>query len=263
MAVTGLKLTLLLLICIYQAQCNVCKMKSMQDRPVCAKGQHKDHHVFMDSNQTWDQGDQGVSDPVLVAEEPKNISSADVSHGDNWVGFSNDSVVGDVSTTTVDQDVFEPDYREGSGSEQQDPANSTFWPSAPDRGNITSMVNVTRRERVFGGCPQLSWEGAAVTITIAVCVVAILYGTTCITWDIVEWCKGDVGKPRDENQLCYHFRRVWWVCTVPRAQQRQWRVTQDRRWRERNVRQVVPAPVLGGSGLCDNDGFQQIELGVM
>ena len=31
--------------------------------------------------------------------------------------------------------------------------------------------------------------------------------------------------------------------------------------RERNVRQVMPAPVQG-SGLCDN-GFQEIELGVM
>ena len=28
------------------------------------------------------------------------------------------------------------------------------------------------------------------------------------------------------------------------------------------MRQVVPAPVQGGSGLCDN-GFQEIELGVM
>ena len=262
MAVTGLMLKLLLLVCIYQAQCNVCKMRSMQNRPVCARGQQQDNHVVMDSNHS----DQGVSgDPVLVAEKPMNISTADVNHGVNWVGLSNDSVnvVGNMSTTTVDQDVW-PDYREGSGSEQQqDPANSTFGPSAPDRENITSMVNGTRRERVFSGCPQLTWEGAVVSITIAVCVGVTLYGITCITWDIVEWCQGKVGKPRNENQLCYHFRRVWWVCTVPRAQQRQWRVTQDRRWRERNVRQVVPAPALGGSGVCDNDGFQQIELGVM
>ena len=270
MAVNGLKL-MLLLICIYSAQCNVCKMKSMQKTPMCAKGQdkeHKEHHVSMDSTQTWDQGDQGdqgVSDPALVAEEPKNISSADVSvSGDGWVGFSNDSMVGDVFTTTVYQDVVEPDFREGIGSEQQDPANSTYWPSAPDRGNITSMDNVTRRDRVFG-CPQLSWEGAGVTITIAVCAMAILCGVSCITWDFVEWCKGDIGKPGDENQLCYHCRRIWWVCTVPRGQQRQWRVTQNRKWRERNVRQVVPTPVQGGSGLCDNgdNGFQEIELGVM
>lgn len=280
MAVNGQKL-ILLLICSYSAQCNVCKMKSMQRAPVCARSQDKEYHVSMDSNQTWDQGDQVVSDPALVAEV-KNISPANVSvSGDGWIGSSNDSVVGDVSneTTTVYQDGVGLDFREGSGSEQQDPANSTDWPSDSDRGNMTTMDNVTTRDRVFG-CPQLTWKGVGVTLAISVCVLGAFCSVICSVWDCAEWYRGDIGKPGDENQLCYHCRRMWWVCTVPRAQQRKWRVTQNRKWRERNVSsvprsptdglavprsptdglQVVPAPAQESG--YDN-GFQEIELGEM
>ena len=263
MAVNGLKL-MLLLICIYSAQCNVCIMKSMQKSPICAKGQdkeHKEQHVSVDSTQTWDQVDQVVSD--LSAEE-KNIGSANVSvSGDGWDDLSNDSVVFN-ETTTVYQDVFGLDLREGSGFEQQDPLNSTDWPSDPDRGNMTSRDNVMTRDRVFG-CPQLSWKGAGVTLTIAVCALAIFCGTSCVAWDCVVWCRGDIGKPGNEEELCYHCRRIWWMCTVPRGQQRKWRVIQNQKWRERNVLtqqgQVMPAPVQR-SGVCDN-GFQEIELGDM
>ena len=254
---------LLVLVFIYQIHCDVCRMRSMKTRPVCARNQPQDHRVVMDPNQS----NQSVSDdPALVAEvldASMNIGTADVM-GIDWGGLVNDNVtvVGNVSITKVEQDVW-PDYREGGSEEQQDLSNYTFGSSTPDRENVTNVVNGTRRERVCSVCPQLPWEGAGISIIIAVCVGVTLCGITCITYDIVEWCQGTAGKPGDETHLCYHCRRAWWVCTVPRSKQRQWRVTQDRRWREQSVRQMKPGPPLGESGVCDNNGFQQIELTAM
>ena len=259
MVVNGLTLVLLL-ICVHLVQCSVCTMKSMEKTPMCRKSQDKEHHVSIDSAKTWDQ----VSDPASA--EDKNIGSANVSgvSGDGWDGLSNDSVVED-NETTVYQDMFGLDLRgNGSGFEQQDPPNSTDWSINPDRGNMTSRDNVMTRKRVFR-CPQLSWKGLGVTLAISVGALAAFCSVSCAAWDCAVWCRGDCGKPENGESLCYHCRRIWWMCTVPRGQQRKWRVIQNRKWRERNVLtqqgQVMPAPIQR-SGVCDN-GFQEIELEAM